>query len=105
MGERDNHIGTCISLSPGGDYSRMAMVSRSLMERCSPEGRWWPMAATETAAAFGGTSPERRRQPGGGARWWLQPGDGVAARQWRRRHDDGWRRRWHLLEAAVAALE
>ena len=42
MGERDNHIATSRALSPGGDYSHMAMVMRSLMvvlmERCSPEG-------------------------------------------------------------------
>ena len=44
----------------------MAMVSRSLMESCSPEGRWRPAAATATAAAFGGSSPEMTRQPGGG---------------------------------------
>ena len=48
----------------------MAMVSRSLMERCSPEGRWRPAAATTTAVAFGGSSPERRRQPGGGGGPW-----------------------------------
>ena len=44
----------------------MVMMSMSLTERCSPEGRWWPTAATATEAAFGGTSPERRRQPGDG---------------------------------------
>ena len=58
--ERDNHIAICIILSLEGDYSRMAMVSRSLMERCSPEGRWRPataMAALEAALGDSGPWP------------------------------------------------
>ena len=89
MGERDNHIAICISLSPGEDYSRMAMVSRSLMERCSSEERWWSAAARRggdgssrrggtgspwrgcggSPAAAAAAARRRRRQPGGGGPW------------------------------------
>ena len=48
MGERDNHIATSRALSPGGDYSHMAMVSKRWMERCSLEG-----TAALGAAALG----------------------------------------------------
>ena len=87
--ERDNHIATCISLSPSGDYSRMAMVSRSLMDRCSPEGRWRSTAVRRGTAAAdwrGGSSPWR----GGG---------GSLERRWRLPLEK--RRRQHL-EAAAA---
>ena len=69
--ERDNHIATCISLSPGGDYSRMAMVSRSLMERCSPEGRWRSAAAAarEAAATALGGSVGSHWRGGDGGPW------------------------------------
>ena len=40
-------------LSPEGDYSHMAMVSKRLMERCSPERRRWPWAATTAATTLG----------------------------------------------------
>ena len=56
MRERDNHIATVDPSVPMKDYSCMVMVSRSLMERCSPEGRWRPAAAAtalEAAAALG----------------------------------------------------
>ena len=44
-------------LSPEGDYSHMAMVSKRLMERCNPERRRRRTAATAAATDLGGGGP------------------------------------------------
>ncbi len=54
MGERDDHIATRRALSPEGDYSHMAMVSKMLMESYSPERR---RRTTAAMAADGGHGP------------------------------------------------